>query len=326
MICDGISYDKYIKKGINIFLIFGSEIALKNNAKDDIRKHLSLGGFSEKRIVSDDEFDKLDQIISENAGGSLFASKILIEISHTRGKISDAIQTIPYIDGIESMDNIAIIIDTHTEKINNRLKWFKAMDEISLIVECKKLKSFEEKIWLKKQLEFIDAADRSKAATKISTLGSGNLVAQQNEVRLLRLLNNGPNLSDALHVKDRAEFVPFELEDMIVKKNVQGALRIIESIKELDSHYAALLVWVVGKIINNSAAAMQSNKPDATLIKMGVWNNKISDYKIFMRSFSIKRMVGFQKAIFELDLSNKGINKANFWERLSDLVLELATN
>ncbi len=136
----------------------------------------------------------------------------------------------------------------------------------------------------------------------------------------------GPNLSDAVHVKDRAEFVPFELEDMIVKKNVQGALRIIESIKELDSHYAALLVWVVGKIINNSAAAMQSNKPDATLIKMGVWNNKISDYKIFMRSFSIKRMVGFQKAIFELDLSNKGINKANFWERLSDLVLELATN
>jgi hypothetical protein len=26
-----------------------------------------------------------------------------------------------------------------------------------------------------------------------------------------------------------------------------------------------------------------------------------------------------------LDLSNKGINKTNFWERLSDLVLELSS-
>jgi hypothetical protein len=44
-----------------------------------------------------------------------------------------------------------------------------------------------------------------------------------------------------------------------------------------------------------------------------------------MQSFKLKRLIGFQKKIFELDLSNKGINKTNFWERLSDLVLELSS-
>ena len=112
---------------------------------------------------------------------------------------------------------------------------------------------------------------------------------------------------------------------MILKRNPSEALRIIQSIKEHDDHYAALLVWVIGKIINNAVAALQSSRPDAALLKLGVWSNKVSDYKKLMQSFELKRLIGFQKKIFELDLSNKGINKTNFWERLSDLVLELSS-
>ena len=59
------------------------------------------------------------------------------------------------------MNNIAIIITSHNEKLNYSTKWVKQMDENSLIVECKKLKSFEEKIWLKKELSFVSEKDRS---------------------------------------------------------------------------------------------------------------------------------------------------------------------
>jgi hypothetical protein len=43
-----------------------------------------------------------------------------------------------------------------------------------------------------------------------------------------------------------------------------------------------------------------------------------------MSKFELKDMIGFQRKVFQLDLSNKGINKANFWERLNDLIMELA--
>ena len=149
-------------------------------------------------------------------------------------------------------------------------------------------------------------------------------MAQQNEVNLLKLINANNNDMQIDYIDDNAEFVPFELEDMILKRNPSEALRIIHSIKEHDDHYAALLVWVIGKVINNSVAAIQSPRPDAALLKLGVWNNKVTDYKKLMQSFRLKRLIGFQKKIFELDLSNKGINKTNFWEGLSDLVLELS--
>ena len=61
------------------------------------------------------------------------------------------------------------------------------MDELALIIECKKLKSFEEKIWLKHQLSFVSEIDRSDLIQNISEMNSGNLVAQQNEINILKL-------------------------------------------------------------------------------------------------------------------------------------------
>jgi len=321
--CDGLSYQKYINKGLNIFFLFGPEVVLKNNAKDDIGVHLAAQGFVEKKIVKDKEIDRLDKVITESIGGSLFASKIIIEISHTKGKIPESIQSIADMDYVRSRDDIAIIIDSHVDKVGSSLKWFKKMEEIALIIESKKLKSFEEKIWLKQQLSFIDSSKRSDLVNKISALSSSNLVAQQNEIKLLKLMSSPENIYNNEPMKDQAEFMPFELEDRIIKGDVKGAIRIVSSIKELESHYAALLVWVVGKIINNAASAMQSSRPDAALIKLGVWNNKVGDYKALMSKFELKDMINFQKKVFQLDLSNKGINKANFWERLTDLIMEL---
>ena len=323
MKCDGLSYQKYINKGLNIFFLFGPEVVLKNNAKDDIRVHLAAQGFVEKKIVKDKEIDRLDKVITESIGGSLFASKIIIEISHTKGKIPESIQSIADMDYVRSRDDIAIIIDSHVDKVGSSLKWFKKMEEIALIIESKKLKSFEEKIWLKQQLGFIDSSKRSDFVNKISALSSSNLVAQQNEIKLLKLMSSPENIYNNDPMKDQAEFMPFELEDRIIKGDVKGAIRIVSSIKELESHYAALLVWVVGKIINNAASAMQSSRPDAALIKLGVWSNKVGDYKALMSKFELKDMINFQKKVFQLDLSNKGINKANFWERLTDLIMEL---
>jgi DNA polymerase III delta subunit len=137
-------------------------------------------------------------------------------------------------------------------------------------------------------------------------------------------MSSPENSYSSSSMKDQAEFMPFELEDRIIKGDVKGAIRIVSSIKELESHYAALLVWVVGKIINNATSAMQSSRPDAALITLGVWNNKVGDYRALMSKFELKDMIGFQRKVFQLDLSNKGINKANFWERLNDLIMELA--
>ena len=80
---------------------------------------------------------------------------------------------------IGNMENIAIIINSHNEKLNSSTKWVKQMDLSALIVECKKLKSFEEKIWLKNELSFTSDQDRNGLVQSIYEMNSGNQAASR---------------------------------------------------------------------------------------------------------------------------------------------------
>ena len=145
----------------------------------------------------------------------------MIDIHHDQGKIPDQIIKIFEIDNISNNKNIAIIINSHNEKLNSTNKWVKKMDQHALIIECKKLKSFEEKIWLKNQLEFIDESDKKKFIQNIYEMNVGNLVAQQNEVDILKLIYKNGMEASRIFTNDSAEFMPFELEDEVIEFNTR---------------------------------------------------------------------------------------------------------
>jgi DNA polymerase-3 subunit delta len=324
--CESLALNKYLDKSPNIFFLYGTEVVLRNNSKDILKKHLYKTGFHERKLITKEHFDEIEQVIIESSSGSLFGSKLIIDIHHDQGKIPDQIIKIFEIDNIGNNTNVAIIINSHNEKLNSSTKWVKKMDQHALIVECKKLKSFEEKIWLKNQLGFVDDTDMKSFIENIYEMNIGNLVAQQNEVDILKLIYKSGMKASGIFENDSAEFIPFELEDEIVALNTSHALRIIKSIKESEAHYAPLLVWIIGKIINNSTSAKQNSNPELSLQKTGVWSNKISLYINFIKIHSLQKLIGLQKNIYELDLTSKGLNKRNFWDDIDNIIIKMTSN
>ena len=326
MKCESLALNKYLDKSPNIFFLYGTEVVLRNNSKDILKKHLYKTGFHERKLITKEHFDEIEQVIIESSSGSLFGSKLIIDIHHDQGKIPDQIIKIFEIDNIGNNTNVAIIINSHNEKLNSSTKWVKKMDQHALIVECKKLKSFEEKIWLKNQLGFVDETEMKSFIENIYEMNIGNLVAQQNEVDILKLIYKSGMKASGIFENDSAEFIPFELEDEIVALNTSHALRIIKSIKESEAHYAPLLVWIIGKIVNNSTSAKQNSNPKLSLQKTGVWSNKISLYINFIKIHSLQKLIGLQKNIYELDLSSKGLNKRNFWDDIDNIIIKMTSN
>ena len=326
MKCESLALNKYLDKSPNIFFLYGTEVVLRNDTKDILKKHLYKTGFHERKLITKEHFDEIEQVIIESSSGSLFGSKLIIDIHHDQGKIPDQIIKIFEIDNIGNNTNVAIIINSHNEKLNSSTKWVKKMDQHALIVECKKLKSFEEKIWLKNQLGFVDDTEMKSFIEKIYEMNIGNLVAQQNEVDILKLIYKSGMKASGIFENDSAEFIPFELEDEIVALNTSHALRIIKSIKESEAHYAPLLVWIIGKIINNSTSAKQNSNPELSLQKTGVWSNKISLYINFIKIHSLQKLIGLQKNIYELDLTSKGLNKRNFWDDIDNIIIKMTSN
>ncbi len=327
MICEATAIDKYIGKSPKIYFIFGSEIVLANHTRDKINKFYFEDGYTEKKIINKENYNEIEKVIIENAGGSLFGSKTIIEIFHNSGKIPKEITDILEMPNIKQMDNIVILIRSSLEKINRKTKWVKKMDDSALLVECKKLKSFEEKAWIKDQLIFMSKENAQEYANRISDTFSGNLIAQANEINILKLTHSKDYNGDKIE-EDKAEFLPYELEDKIIELDTSYALRIIKSIKKNDDHYGPLLVWILGKIINVSISAHQNKNKKSSLESSGIWRNKIPTYLGFIKKNTLKKIIPLQKKIYELDLASKGlagITKDQFWQELDNMVIELTS-
>ncbi len=327
MICEATSLKKYIDKSPRLFFVYGPEIILKNDSIDHINEFYKKHGFTEKKAIFDKDFKDIERILIENAGGSLFGSKTIIEIFHNGGKIPKEIINIFEIPNINKMENIVIIIRSAIEKINQKTKWVKRMNDISLIVQCAKLKSFEEKIWVKDRLSFMNERDAKNYTNKITDMFSGNLVAQNNEINILKLTYSEGSNNQDIGI-DNAEFLPYQLEDKIIELNTNYALRISKSIKKNDDHYGPLLVFIMGKIINTSVSVHQNTNKNSSLEKAGIWRSKMPAYINFIKKNTLKKMMPLQKKIYELDLAAKGlagITKDQFWQEIDNVIIDLTT-
>lgn len=327
MICEATSLTKYIDKSPRLFFIFGPEIILKNTSIDQINEFYKKNGFTEKKAIFEKDFKDIERILIENAGGSLFGSKTIIEIFHNGGKIPKEITNIFEIPNINKMENIVIIIRSAVEKINQATKWVKKMNDISLIVQCAKLKPYEEKVWVKGKLTFMNEEDAKNYTDRITDMFSGNLVAQNNEINVLKLTYSEESNNVDIGIDD-AEFLPYQLEDKIIELNTNYALRISKSIKKNDDHYGPLLVFIMGKIINTSVSAYQNINTNSSLEKAGIWKSKIPAYVNFIKKNTLKKMMPLQKKVYELDLASKGlagITKDQFWQEVDNMIIDLTS-
>ncbi|MDA9755084.1 DNA polymerase III subunit delta [Gammaproteobacteria bacterium] len=325
MICNATSIKKYLDKSPKMFLIYGSEIVLINDSADQINDFFLKKDFSERIILTKENFKDAQKIIMQNSGGSLFGSKIIIEIIHNSSGTSLP-KDILGIFNIDNLENAVIIVRSAIKKINKNTAWFKLIDSKALVIECNKLKAYEEKTWVKNRLDFMNVTDIKDYTERLTNMFAGNLVAQNNEINLLKLTYAKDSENKNLDYDD-AEFMPYELEDKIIDLDTKNALRIINTIKKNEEHYAQYLVSIVGSIINTSISIYQNKK--LSLEKLGVWKTKIPGYKKFITKSSIKKLMPLQKKIYHLDLASKGlsgISKEQFWYELENMVVKLTSS
>ena len=307
-------------------LLYGSELIIKQDIADQILQSLKAQGFNDKVSLHQDELDQAEEIIMRNVGGSLFQEKLILHLKHTSGKFPEKIKLILENQHLYNSDNLALIIESSIEKTPASGNWIKNMDEKGLIVNCGKLKTAEEKLWLKRQLEFLPKSLLPMFGGSIFQNNEGNLLGQMNEVRLLRLLfssDQGIEETETNNIVFHTGLSAFELEDVIIDRKFEKVLQTIKFLKEHDSQNSAPLIWMIAKIINACLESSQAANKKSALIKSGVWSSKISQYLSLIKHSKTSEFMKLSDQILRLDLINKGIIKSNVWEQMEKIILQL---
>jgi DNA polymerase III delta subunit len=307
-------------------LLYGSELIIKQDIADQILQSLKAQGFNDKVSLHQDELDQAEEIIMRNVGGSLFQEKLILHLKHTSGKFPEKIKLILENQHLYNSDNLALIIESSIEKTPASGNWIKNMDEKGLIVNCGKLKTAEEKLWLKRQLEFLPKSLLPMFGGSIFQNNEGNLLGQMNEVRLLRLLFSSDQdieETETNNIVFHSGLSAFELEDVIIDRKFEKVLQTIKFLKEHDSQNSAPLIWMIAKIINACLESSQAANKKSALIKSGVWSSKISQYLSLIKHSKASEFMKLSDQMLRLDLINKGIIKSNVWEQIEKIILQL---
>ena len=313
-------------KDHKFFLLTGGEFILKQDAINKILRKLANDGFSEKVSISQDELDTIQEIVSRNLGGSLFQENLIIHIKHTSGKFPEKIKSILEDKQIFTSSNIALVIESSIEKTPANGSWITNFDSYGLIINCNKLKVMEEKIWLKRQLDFLPKDLLPIFGGSIFQNNEANLLAQKNEVALLKLLFLNEDMvhePKTSHIIFGSGISAFELEDLLIERNFKQALKTINHMREQDRQNSAPIIWIIAKVINSCLESMKSSNKKSALVKSGVWRSKIALYLDLIKQAKITEFLKLNEEILKIDLINKGVVKAETWEQIDRVILKL---
>jgi len=313
-------------KDHKFFLITGGEMILKQEVIENILGKLKNTGFNEKVSISQDELERIQEIVSRNMGGSLFQENLILHIKHTSGKFPEKIKSLLENEEIFKSPNIALIIESSIEKTPVSGAWIKNFDTSGLIINCNKLKTMEEKIWLKRQLNFLPKDLLPIFGGSIFQNNEANLLGQKNEVSLLKLLflnkDNSPEAKTD-HIIFGSGITAFELEDLLLNRDFKKALKTINFMKEHDRQNSAPIIWIIAKVINSCLESLQSSNKKSALINSGVWSSKINLYLDLIKQATAKEFLSLNDEILKVDLINKGLMKAETWEQIERVILKL---
>ena len=307
------------------FLLTGNEFILKEDAVNTISHDLKNNGFKEKVSVYQDDLDKVQEIISRNVGGSLFQENLIIHIKHTSGKFPEKIKFILENNEIYESSNIALIIESSIEKTPATGTWIKSFDANGLIINCNKLKLVEEKIWLKRQLDFLPKDLLPIFGGSIFQNNESNLLGQKNEVEVLKLLFLGQEVENLKtdHIIFGSGITAFELEDLLITRNFKKALQTIHFMRENDKQNSAPIIWIIAKVINSCLSSLKASNKKSALINSGVWSSKINLYLNLIKKSKDNDFSNLSEEILKIDLVNKGLLKAETWEQIERVILKL---
>ena len=308
------------------FLITGGELILKQEVVEIILVKLKNAGFNEKVSISQDELERIQEIASRNMGGSLFQENLILHIKHTSGKFPEKIKLFFEDDEIFNSPNIALIVESSIEKTPASGTWIKNFDANGLIINCSKLKIMEEKIWLKRQLNFLPKDLLPIFGSSIFQNNEANLLGQKNEVSLLKLLFlNQDKMSEAKtdHIIFGSGISAFEIEDLLLNRDFKKALKTINFMKEHDRQNSAPIIWIIAKVINSCLESLKSSNKKSALINSGVWSSKINLYLNLIKQATAKEFLSLNEEILKVDLINKGLMRAETWEQIERVILKL---
>jgi len=321
--------ENHLAKGLaGCYFVHGDEPLLQQEICDAIRNKARQEGFLERDLFhAEGRFD-WQQITASDQAMSLFSSRKIIEIRIPGGKPGkEGSAALSLLVQQPNPDNLVLISSGKIDSRSQSAKWFKALDSAGVCMAIFPLEAQHMGRWINNRVKKLNLSITVDAAQLLIQRTEGNLLATAQELEKFTLNGDGFQIT-ADHIDSDvgglARYSNYQLVDTALLGQASHSLTMLYGLKEEGTH-AMEILWVLSREIRLLVSVISHPQGiEAGLKQERVWEKRKACIRTAANQhdrISVQHMLGQCEAI---DQCVKGVSKANAWDLLSGLIMQLA--
>ncbi|MDF2181727.1 DNA polymerase III subunit delta [Neptuniibacter sp. CAU 1671] len=319
------------KQTAPVYLLSGDEPLLREEALDQLRKHLQSQGFSEREVMHVDSSFNVDNLLHSANNLSLFAEQKIIELrfgAHKPNK--QAADVLSQYLADPPQDNILIISANKIDGAGKKSAWYKTVDQKGVIVEIWPVELAQLPDWLRQRGASLGLQLKPDAVQLLCDRIEGNLLAADQELRKLSLLFGEQAIDAEIileAVSDSSRYDIYGLTDTVLRGDAARALKILNVLQQ-DGTELPVLLWAISREIRALTAvklAQQSGQSfDSVCQKEQIWGARKGLIRAAAPRTSYPALEETLIRAAQIDRIIKGLQRGDGWLEIRQICLTLA--
>ena len=277
--------DAHLAKGLKgVYVVFGDEHLLAQEACDRIRAAARAGGFTDRSVFTVERYFDWSSLIGASQSMSLFGDRQLVELRIPTGKPgkegADALKTMASAD---NPDVLTLITLPRLDAATQKAAWFAAITGAGVAIKVDPIERAQLPMWVGQRLaqqgqRVAPGEEGRRALQFIADRVEGNLLAAHQEIQKLGLLYPAESVLTFEQIHDAvlnvARYDVFKLNEAMLTGDVGRLARMLDGLKG-EGEAAVLVLWALVEEVRTLLRikrGVAAGKPLATLLRENrVW-------------------------------------------------------
>ncbi|MCZ4337405.1 DNA polymerase III subunit delta [Shewanella colwelliana] len=308
------------------YLVFGDDPWLCETTKTLIVSQAKRDGFEEAVQLNQESGFNWNELIEEWNSMSLFASRRIIELVLPQAKPGSEGSTIlQQLMKSPNPDVLLLISGPKLASEQTKSKWFKVLDTDGVYIPCTTPEGQQFSRWLQTRIRHFGLNLTPDAQQLLYNLYEGNLLAADQALQLLQLLNPNEVISSeqlSQYFEDQSRFTVFQLADVLLNNQQDKAQHILSQL-QAEGVAMPILLWGQFKELTTLLQLKQAQETGGLQSlwgKLRIWDKRKNLYQNALSRLSLKQIEVMLACAskLELKLKQQGIED---WTSLSHLCL-----
>jgi len=310
-----------------VYLVAGAEPLLVQESRDEIIKAARGHGFEERTVHEAGRGFDWNRVSEDSAAPSLFSSRKILDIRLPGGKPgNDGAKTL--LDLAEAADPDVLLLVTSGEwsTAMRKLKWASGLASAGVLVEVWPVKPQQLPAWIRERMTRSGLRPDAAAVRLLAEMVEGNLMAAQQEIEKLLLLDRGPTVTvdDVTRsVANSARFDSFRLVECVLGGQLGESLRVAGGLQRTDVPIQAVTGALYREltVADGVRFALENGDTEQSVFgRLRIWQARQGPIRQAVGRLSGKDFGDAFRALSLIDRQSKGRAGGDSWETLDRLL------